>query len=104
MDAGQLVLFMVLAFIVTEGTVEYLLGVPFDKIEKLSPYKWTLMYVSAGLGIFVAIWYSVDMLALLGLPASVVGQVFTGVLLGRGANFINDLWQRFFPAGNGRSG
>lgn len=104
MTAGQLVLFMVLAFIVTEGTVEYLLGVPFDRIPRLTPYKWVLMYVSAALGVFLAVYYVIDMLALLGLQASIVGQVITGILLGRGANFINDLWQRFFPTGNGRIG
>ena len=98
----DLLVLMLLAFVVTEGTVEYLLGTAFDKVEALKQYKWLLMYASAGLGVFIAFYYKVDLLAYAGLPEGPVGYAFTGVLLGRGANFINDLWQRFFPEGNGR--
>lgn len=103
METGNLLIMLLLAFIVTEGTVEYLFGVAFDKIAALSPFKWALMYLSAALGVFVAIFYAIDLLAMVGLKASVVGQVFTGILLGRGANFINDLWQRFFPSSGART-
>ena len=102
MSPANLVVLMFLAFVVTEGTVEYLLGTAFDKIEALNPFKWLLMYVSAGLGIFLAFYYAIDILSMIGLPEGPVGYAATGILLGRGANFINDLWQRFFPSANGR--
>jgi len=96
------VLMYALAFIVTEGTVEFLLGVPFDKIAFLKPYKWLLMYASAGLGIFLAIYYSIDPMTLFSLPQSTVGCIIGGILIGRGANFINDIWQKFFPGSGAR--
>lgn len=110
MNPLWMIFIMFLAFIVTEGTVEYLLGTAFDKIERLKPYKWLLMYASAGLGIFIAAYYSIDMIYLLaselGIPGVSVGPVgiaATGILMGRGANFVNDLWQRFFPAAGART-
>jgi len=99
-----------LAFIVTEGTVEYLLGVPMDKIEKLKPYKWVLMYPSMALGIFVCSYYKVDVVYLLaaqlgiaGVAIGPVGISFTGILIGRGANFVNDMWQKYFPEAGARN-
>lgn len=81
---------MFLAFVATEGVVEYLAGRLFEKIEKLKPYDWLLMYLSAAVGIALAFWYRLDILALwLGEVYSPVGVVITGVLVGRGANTIN---------------
>ncbi len=95
-------LMLVLGFIATEGTVEYLLGVPFDKITVLRPHKWLLMYVSAALGVFLAFYYQIDPMTMLGAPEGPVGYAIAGVLMGRGANFVNDVWQRFFPNAGGR--
>jgi len=39
---------------------------------------------------------------LFGLSESPVGYVIAGVLMGRGANFINDIWQKFFPSSGAR--
>jgi len=105
MNAGTLLVFMFLAFMATEGTVEYFLGVLFDKIKLLSPYKWVLMYFSAIVGVFLALQFQMDLFKIIGLEAvdyPWLGAGLTGLLLGRGANFINDVWQRFFPSGNGR--
>ena len=85
-----------LAFMATEGTVEYVLGTLFDKVAALTPFKWGLMYVSLAIGIFLAFYYALDVMAFLGLPASPVGMVLTGVIIGRGANFVSNVWQRFF--------
>ena len=86
------------AFLV-ETLVEYLLGLPFDRIEKLNPYKWALVYFSAVFGVGLAVFYRIDILPLTGLEPSIVVQVLTGLLISRGSNFINDLWSRFFPSG-----
>ena len=96
MDFGLLIIMMFFGFMCTEGTVEYVLGTAFDKIAQLNGYKWGLMYVSLALGIFLAFHYSLDIpFLLLNLPASPVGVIGTGVIMGRGANFVNDIWQKF---------
>lgn len=96
MDFGLLIVLLFFGFMATEGSVEYILGTLFDKVIKLTPYKWALMYVSLGLGVFLAFHYNLDIpCILLGLPASPVGVIGTGIILGRGANFVNDVWDKF---------
>jgi len=95
MDPLLFVLMLFFGFMATEGTVEYVLGTPFDKFPVLTPFKWLLMYVSLALGIFLAFYYALDMVALLGKPMTPVGMVLTGIVMGRGANFVSDVWSRF---------
>jgi len=96
MDFGLLIVLMFFGFMVTEGSVEYIFGTLFDRIEKIKPYSWLLMYVSLGLGIFLAFHYALDIpFLLLGQKASPVGVVATGIIMGRGANFVADVWQRY---------
>lgn len=84
-------------FVATEGLVEYSLGTLFERVDALEPYNWTLMYVSLGVGIFLALHYSFDAPhVVLGLPASPVGTVLTGLVMGRGANFVADVWSKYF--------
>ena len=90
------VLLLFFGFMATEGTVEYLLGTPFDKFPKLTPHKWLLMYVSLAVGEFLAFHYQLDIVSLLGKPVDPVGITLTGVVMGRGANFVSDLWGKFF--------
>lgn len=86
---------MLLAFLVEAG-VEYIFGSPFDKITKLQPFKWLLMYVSLAAGVALAWYYRLDLPALvMQIEPSVVGYILTGTALGRGANWLNDLWQKF---------
>ena len=86
---------MLLAFLIEAG-VEYIFGNPFDRIEKLKKFKWLLMYLSLGFGITLAWYYRLDLPALvLQVEASWVGYVLTGTALGRGANWLNDLWQKY---------
>jgi hypothetical protein len=56
-----------------------------------------LRYVSAAFGVALCILYRADLLAILGLGArfSWVGYVVTGLLIGRGANFVNDFAGRW---------
>ena len=53
-----------LAFL-TESLTEYIFGTPFDKVPKLAPYKWVLMYVSALVGVGLSFWYQLDLVNLL---------------------------------------
>jgi hypothetical protein len=86
---------MLLAFLVEAG-IEYILGTPFDKVPKLQPFKWLLMYASLGAGMGLAYYYKLDLPALvMQVEPSWVGMVLTGSAIGRGANFINDLWQKY---------
>lgn len=56
-----------------------------------------LRYAAAAIAIVLCLVYEADLLALLGLNAgwSWIGQVVTGILVGRGSNFINDFADRW---------
>jgi len=96
MDFGLFVVMLFFGFMATEGTVEYILGTLFDKVAQLNGYKWALMYVSLALGIFLAFHYNLDVpFLLLNMKASPIGVVGTGIILGRGANFVNEVWQKY---------
>lgn len=53
-------------------------------------------FAAALVGVLLSIGYQADFIALLGYEAiaPIVGQVLTGLLIGRGANFINDFSKR----------
>lgn len=97
MDPLLFALMLFFGFMATEGTVEYLLGTPLDKWPAATPYKWLLMYVSLAVGIFLAFYYALDVVQLFGRAATPVGTVLTGIIMGRGANFVSDLWAKFIP-------
>lgn len=98
-----LMLVLFLAFLV-ESLVEFVLGVAFDKVPVLQGHKWVLQYVALGVGIVLAFAYNLDlvaqMAAVLKLPlsVSVAGKVLTGMAIGRGSNYINDIWSKFFKS------
>ena len=95
MDPIMFALMMLFGFMATEGAVEYILGTLFDKVESLTPYKWALMYASLAAGIFLAFYYSLDMVTLFNIDATPVGTVMTGIVMGRGANFVSEVWQKY---------
>lgn len=70
-----------------EGLVEYF-GAPLP-----SKYK---PYAAAVLGVIVCVGYNADLLATLGFPAifPYAGAVLTGLVIGRGSNYVNDLVSR----------
>ena len=89
--------FCVIAFaIIVEGIVEYikLASVRFAESAFVIP-------VTIVLGIAVCILYGCDILAVMGLNASVpyVGNVLTGVIVARGSNYAYDLIGKFTDAG-----
>ena len=56
-----------------------------------------LRYVSALVGILLCIAYRADLLALVGLITTtpLVGYIITGIVIGRGANYLHDLVGRW---------
>jgi hypothetical protein len=90
-----------LAFL-TESFTEYLLGTPMDHIPAAKPYKWLLMYASMFVGIGLCLFYKLDLIVLVAYTLSMmfggviiwqittVGMVLSGVIIGRGANFLHD--------------
>src|SRR5260221_369596 len=78
--------------ILTEGIIEYL-GTPIP--TRFKPYAAAL------LSTLVCVLYNADLLAMLGYPALVpyVGAVLTGLVIGRGSNYVNDLISRLNVVG-----
>ncbi len=87
-------LVLALAFL-SEGLTEYLFQGPFRAL-KLDGQA--LRYVAAAVGVALALAYGVDIIGdLFGARPGVawVGQVLTGLMLGRGANFVHDFYGRW---------
>ena len=96
-----LAVIFLLAFL-TESLVEYLFGALMDHIPAITPYKWLLMYVAAGVGVAGAFIYQFDLLHLLGdfveapVPVHWFGMLLTGFAIGRGASYLHDLVSKYF--------
>lgn len=69
-----------------EGFITYAFGAK----PETRPY---LKFVSLALGILVSIAYGIDIPAMIGLSSSVplFGFVVSGLVIGRGANYLNDI-------------
>lgn len=107
MELKMLAVSFALAFLV-ETITEYLAGTPLDKIEALKPYKWLLMYVAAGVGVGLCLYYQIDLIAIVSRFAAQltgastpldnptpVGQVLTGLVVGHGANYLSDFLAKY---------
>ena len=96
---GLFAVLMFFGFIATEGCVEYFLGTLFEKVPKLTPLSWVLMYVSLGVGVFLAYAFQLDAVAKVFSITSPtmpwLGTGLTGVVIGRGANFVADVWKKY---------
>lgn len=95
MDTIAPILF--LAFL-AEGLVEYLF-VPLAEKQTIKPELTPLLtrYVAVLLGIGLAFAFRADVLATIGLPAAwqPLGHLITGIMIGRGSNYMNDVLDRF---------
>ena len=86
----------------TESLVEYIFGAIVDHVPALAKYKWLLMYVAAAVGLAGAFIYQFDLLHLLGeyvganIPVHWFGIALTGLSIGRGAGYLNDLVSKWF--------
>lgn len=93
------VLALALAFM-AESMVEYIFGEVADHFEKIAPYKWLLMYIALAAGVGMAFWYQVDLISLItGDGVTVLGNILTGLAIGRGANFVHDFVSTYLPNG-----
>ena len=96
---GLFVVLMFFGFMATEGCVEYFLGTLFERVEKLKPFAWLLMYVSLFAGLGLAFAFELDAVAkVFGITSPAMpwlGTGLTGVVIGRGANFVADVWKKY---------
>lgn len=86
MDFAQLVLIAILVEAIWEN-----LKMTYDK-KKLN----INMIGSLVLGILICILAKVDIFAIVGLNLFIpfIGSIFTGIIVSRGANFVNDLFKK----------
>lgn len=80
---------LTLAFL-TESLTEYFFG---DLLARRAAGPLVLKYLAAGVGVALALAYRIDLLRdLFGIAPGVpfVGEVLTGLILGRGANYVHD--------------
>jgi len=93
-----------IAFI-TEGTAEYLFKWIWEiwanryiLEETKEVIKETFKYVPMAVGIFLCFNYNLDIIRdWLGFDARVieVGIILTGIMIGRGSNYIHDFWNNY---------
>lgn len=108
---GILAVIFAIAFLV-ETLVEFLFGTLFDKVPKLTKYKWTLMYAAVLIGLIGTFHYHFDLIAILGqfvkasppVPVSWYGETVTGIAIGKGSNYLHQFISTFFPAKGANSG
>jgi ABC-type multidrug transport system fused ATPase/permease subunit len=90
-----LVLALALAFL-AESMTEYVFGQAVDHFDVLEKFRWSLIYVALAAGIGLAFAYQVDLLALIGgKMESQLGYAMSGLVIGRGANFVHDFISRY---------
>lgn len=89
MDNWQAVAGIVVLSVLIEAITEYLLPTFPEHL------KWTKVYIAALFAVVICFYYGADLPAALGLPAvPIVGPILTGLILGRGANFLAVLYKR----------
>ena len=100
-----LVIVFLLTFLI-EAFTEYIFGTVFDKVPKLQPFKWLLMYLAMVFGVLLCFFYKIDLISILAKALNIpeyanvtaVGIILSGLSVGRGSNFLHQLVSQFFPA------
>lgn len=90
--------FALVIALVVEAVLEYVFGIwwrPFNEEHRPK----ILMAAGLALGIALCLAYKIDLLAELGLPPMVLGQILTGALVGRGSSFLHDFLSKVKPTG-----
>ena len=90
--AGAFGIALVLAAVV-EAVLEYVIGVWWVPLANATRQK-VVMAVGLVVGVALALSYQVDILAALGLAPSIVGQLVSGALIGRGADYVHGFVKR----------
>jgi len=82
------ILGIVLLTTLIEGLITYIFG----KSEIDTPRPW-IKYISLLMGIVLCIAYKIDIPAMAGLTAGYifVGYIVSGLIIGRGSNYLNDI-------------
>lgn len=77
--------------VLIEGTITYILG----ESSNNATAPW-MRYIALTLGVVTAWAYNLDLLAVLGLVSvnPLIGYVTTGLIIGRGSNYVNDFISR----------
>ena len=84
---------LVLAFLI-ESMAEYIAGTWWKPGEDGNRAK-TIQACTLAAGIGLALGFQVDLLTLVGLNNSILGQVATGVIIGRGSDFVHKFAENF---------
>lgn len=107
-----LIIMAVILFLsfLAETLTEAVFGTLQKKIPALAGFDWILMYIAMAVGVLLAWVYHFDLVYLLSeflrsyaptltipiVPITGVGITLTGLAIGRGSNYIHDLYSRFF--------
>lgn len=83
---------LVLAFFV-EAILEYILGIWWKPLSDTARPK-VIMAAGLILGIGLCIGFKVDLLTELGFNAGILGQILTGAIVGRGADYLHKFWKK----------
>lgn len=91
---GTVVLFTILAVLVESLVERFGAQLP----------SWGKPWLAAVLGVVLCVAYDADILAYLGLQSTwpFIGQILTGLLISRGANYIN-AWTKAIGQGGGQT-
>lgn len=78
---------IILLAVLIEGLITYLFG------KKEGDTRRWIQYVSLALGVVLAVAYRIDIPSMVGLmsPVPYVSFIVSGIVIGRGANYTNDL-------------
>lgn len=96
MDTMKIIMLAFALAFLSESMVEYVLGTVFNKVQKINPFSWLLMYVSLGVGVGLAFAYKLDLLALItGEGGTIYGIILSGAAVGRGANYLHDFVSKY---------
>lgn len=85
---------LALAFL-CESMTEYLFGAVVAHTPKLEPFRWLLMYIALLAGVGLAFYYQLDLIAIILGESRPVGFLLSGLVIGRGANFLHDFISRY---------
>jgi hypothetical protein len=92
MDGNLITAVFLLAFL-AEALTEYFVAEPLGRVED-GRYVWLCKYVAAIVGVGLCIIYKIDLLLMaFGMSATSTwaAWILSGVIIGRGSNFVNDI-------------
>lgn len=85
--------------VLLEGTLAYIVG---KSDANTGPRNW-IKYVALAAGVLLAIGYKVDVPTSVGLSTAwpLLNYVISGIIIGRGSNYVNDIITSFSKNKNG---